>query len=345
MIQLNIASSVNGGFLEGNIAYSEKWGSPINKKKLPKVGRLHVYDASSPVANFRIEEAFMAMLAMHKTGPLVEVVTDIGCGGTHEEYGSYWNIRPHKNQFWRNFYKETALVDRVDAKFAPISSGVFVATRKRKWEIIKMWLKIAPHLGLEKIFRILNFKVHVYETSFKNIKLNTLCNAVPEGSVILSFPCLVCSHQAQKTVYHSIRRSGSGMTITKDDRSSGISKCKGGFAWNIAWNKLTIWEAAYFLGAKLSGKATYYLATNKWIKPNIMVRDYSNPRGTVKMIVDSWGRNVWISPRIYLKNQGETSDNEIEDLKKSVRNNPKEWATMLNEFPILGDGRERTIKF
>jgi hypothetical protein len=337
MIQVNISSVVNGGFIEGNVAYQKRWGIFINSRPLPTHGELLVSDASSPVANFRVEEAFNTLVALAQAPNSVTVLTDLGCGGTHGDYGHLWNLTPKSNFFWQEFYNKTALMDRINNNFAPISEGVLSAIDQRKLAILSMWDQISPYLKSANPKSGERLKVKVYEEEFAELKISDIGNAVPEGAVIATFPCVVCSHQAQTTVYHAIRRRQNGMYVAKTDRSPSHSGCKGGFPWNERWNDLTIWEATYLLGARLSGKAIYQLSSQASNKPAMMVRDYSDPRGTIATTVNNWSQDLWISPRVYLVSE---ENGSIEGFQASIKNNPKDWAKIIEEFPLFGNGRQ-----
>ncbi len=344
MAVVNVSTSVNvsGGFLEGYAAYKQRWGIPVNSRPLPKFGRLFMFDAGSPVANFHPQEAFVALVALAHTGKLVTVDTSIGCGGTYSDYGGFWGLTPKPNPYWTKFYKGTGVMDRIAPQFAPISSGVYTAVAQRKRATIDMWLRLAPHLGAGQFLRALGFSLNVFEKPFGHMKVSKLAGAVDDGGVILSFPCPLCSHQNGKTAYHAIRRQGKSIVVTKNDRSPSPSGCKGAFPWKDSWNDLTIWETAYLLGARLYGKATYCMSANQRVKPPMMIRDYSNPRGTVSASINNWSRNIWISPRVYVtKNGGGT----IEDFKRSIDAHPREWANLIQKFPLLGNGRRYDVTY
>jgi hypothetical protein len=341
MIDVSVSSTVDGGFIEANLAYQKRWGAMVNSRPLPTSGSLLISDGSSPVANFRPEEAFSALVALANTPGTLKLITDVGCGGTYHSYGGQWGLQPKGNQFWRDFYEKTGLMDRVSCEFAPISEGVNEAIRQRKAAILEMWALIGPYLGTGSLAKAQRFFVNIYEEEFGSESIAALGRHLPEGAVIMTFPCCVCSHQTQTTVLHAIRKKGKGIDVTRNDRSPAHSGCKGGFAWLHCWNELTIWEATYYLGGRLSGKAIYELSSQSPNKPGILVRDYSDPRGTLEATIAKWTHNIWISPRVYLNN----SEGTIKDFQRSLSQNPQEWARVIEAFPMFGNGRRFDIKY
>lgn len=341
MVTVSVSTSVTGGFLEGNVAYLKRWGIPINSRPLPAQGELVVSDASTPVANFRVEEAFMSLVALARTPKNVKVLTDVGCGGTYDEYGRNWSLSPKSNSFWIEFYVKTGIMGRIDNKFSPVAACVYDAINIRKQAISRMWSHIAPHFNSSRSSD--RFESKVYEKEFGHLKISSLVNTTPEGAVILTFPCVVCSHQTQTTAYHAIRRRGNGMYVAKTDRSPSQSGCKGGFSWNEHWDNLTVWQATFLLGGRLSGKSIYELSSRSSPKPGMMIRDYSDPRGTVAATVQKWSKDLWISPRVYVKRAG--NDGSIKDFERSLVANPKSWATTIDNFPMFGDGRQHDVTY
>jgi len=333
MVILQKTPANEGGYIEGNMAYLQKWGEKINTRDLPLTGELLVADGCSPCPNFRPAEVILTLVAMFNVAPSVLIRTFLGSSGTYEEYGKIWGLSQRANQTWIDFYAGIPSIDNVDPKFLPIGHDVQKATEIRTKCIQEMWKLISPYIGTGTA----KLKISVMENEYsRTLKIADIIDSMPLNALLMKFPCPICSHQTDKTLYHGLRRTKDNFCVTKNERSEAEVKCMCAQPWKKHGMKLRVADASSMLGARLSGKLIYSLLSLQL--PKLVIRDYSNPRGTVAQVVNDWDENIWISTRL------EIPGNSLE-LQDSIRNSPGEWADILKKVSFLCSGEEICITY
>lgn len=131
--------------------------------------------------------------------------------------------------------------------------------------------------------------------------LTDLLEDAKEGESIMSYICPFASIEAGREVVRCIRKSGSGWCITAERAQAALDFPK--VIEDLLESK-DLAELQRLLGVSINGKATFRLYSKMLTADSeaaIILRDYSNARGTLQQCSKNFGEKLIISKRIYVE--------------------------------------------
>jgi len=352
-------SGPRGGLAEARIAYRQRW-----KKSLPGLqaldgqDRIVLCDASTIVPNCRPSELLVALMAMVQIPQNVDILTFITQSGTICEFASEWTnpetLVPGRIGNWRDFYAgKIPYMDRIPKEFAPIavfglgkgnmSFPNFVVV-KRHQRLLGLWDSLVPYLGLGSCF-FQRLSVDVFGKGFE-VSLSEISKNLEPGQALGCFPCPDCSYQKRKPIYHHFRMLREGFDVTPE-RSKRVLRCKGARAFLEGVGDNIMLSSLIEISGFIPGGLATYESLRRWNglgMPGIMIRDYSNARGTLGRIVREWPHaNLWITTRFYMKRESDGKEASFKEFEASLRAEPAAWAEFIRETPLISNGDCMTV--
>jgi hypothetical protein len=131
--------------------------------------------------------------------------------------------------------------------------------------------------------------------------LKDLLNYANENEAVATFICPVDSTKFGRVVKKHIRKNSGGWIVTneKDTLSINISE-----EFEKVFNEFDLFQLQKILGITLNGKSTFRLLKNVIAEnEGILIRDYSNSRGTLSEMNKYFCDQLIISKRIYVNNE------------------------------------------
>jgi hypothetical protein len=290
----------------------------VNREK--PVGDIHLCDASSQVANYRSAELFLAVWTAYQMSD-VQITTDVISSGvqitTEKTDASYWSFQGlGGTQF-----------------FTPQASIVPNSTVRDKR---LMYIREITHLLKNDLGNIRIENIHISDgADYMDMYLHTAIREIPNGSSLGTFACLACSTK-DRVVTHALRKVKTGVALTELIKGSSVD-CSGQ-VWmrQLVASNPTITEMIRRFGFTPGGKL-FYATHQDRVNTNLVIRDYSNPRGTVAEVVARKPKRTFVSTRFYITN--ENTDAPIEKLLSAIQDNPLFFADVIRDYPVLSDGR------
>lgn len=328
---LEIGRSVGGGYDE--VRTMGHQNTPMATQTV------RVMDASTPVPNCRASELLVAAWVHSQvTG---EVKTYFSLSGAVGEYGPGWGIQGACPsllgpwyEFWDGipFVRKERLLPHTPIGLAP---GANEITQRRSARFREVNERLAQYLG-----RGNTADVGVDELSvlLRGCPLAALRKLVPHGKVIGRFPCPACSVSIAS--YHAVRWSEScGYQVTFISSSRPMN-CRGSRIFSRRVNDGTdVGFLTQVIGFVMNGLAAYSAVDRlSHHESGMYVRDYSNPRGTLKVLRMLWGNRLRITTRITVKRQDGT-DAGWDDLQRTLDYHGPRVGEALADIPAVSDGR------
>ncbi len=163
-----------------------------------------------------------------------------------------------------------------------------------------------------------------------NNKLESFMDHFEPKKIIMKFICLECSKQQKSSIEHGVTIDTSrDLNIVKT--TGKRVKCKGALSIRNKWDTLKKLDIGTLikLGFYFSGKMLYFLSTKAFDPENsaFLIRNYSQDRGTSRVILNHWQGLIGITKRFYFENKREyrggdfirliSRDQELRDYIKS----------------------------
>ncbi len=269
-------------------------------------------DGSSSVANCRAVELATTLIAAHNLHGIVEgIVTDTVGGGHAELALNDLGIDITRLELNTEIVDELKAIfprvifDEKVMRFLSAESFVFPES-KRSLREANLRSREALIRGAAREINITLPNIAVLGCEdlphFKDVSVQEFLNQNSQSpdQMVLKFCCPDCSRMQQTAVEHGVLPTGQ---VVKHHQFP--VKCKGGKDLAQAFTDGKIQEKSLSemvkLGFFVSGKAIYRLTT-KSLDPEtdvLLVRNYSNSRGTIAQIVSECNAPIGITQRFY----------------------------------------------
>lgn len=330
-----------GGFSEMNIDHKTSHDRLLNAQNL------YLMDSTSPVPNDRAVELMLLSWVAHHTEHAVYCETTQS--GTVGEYGPLWfenlnletDICPNALKEWVAMFSDhTNLVTKESilpyVPFAMLKKSEHIM-KLRKEKMLSIYEMLWPE---KKMLPPIVITDLVERSSLSGLHV---LESMETGKVMGKLPCPVCSYQQKKAVYHSIVKDVEGFHIARNDKGHGYTHCKASLIFHRKISEgISIEWLTKKLGFVLNGRPAFWV-TKQAQKETVFttgVRDYSNPRGSMAYLSELFGTDIFITPRIYLRNKDESDMTYGEYIpllqNKTYRNQVRSF--MKNTIPV-SDGK------
>lgn len=335
--------SLTGGLTEARLTYEKRWGKPLpTLVDIRPHMKLILADGSSTTLRPRPSELLVTLMAMAQLPNETTIITFVGSAGTCGEYAKHWGIGRWSlptNREWMEFYPKE--LHKLNLSFSPPKEIVPIVCQKRRDDILNLWECIGPRLDTPGASRPKDtFQVERFEDRVKGVVLGK-CVPLDPFSELGIFPCPACSLDANDPVYHSLRwgKVGKEFVITHRGPERQIVQCKGAraFLGKKGLTDATVNYLTFATGFRASGVVVYKLLAKalgrKRRSVGLLVRDYREARGTLKEIIETWSRLVWVTTHVSVADSVSYSD-----FKVWIKEKPWEMVSFINKFPIISQG-------
>ncbi len=169
-------------------------------------------------------------------------------------------------------------------------------------------------------------------------KLESFMDHFEPNKIIMKFICPDCSKQQKNSIEHGITMDTSGVLNIVKTTGKKV-KCKGAKSIRNNWDALKRLDVGSLikLGFYFSGKMIYFLSTKAFNTDNsaFLIRNYSQDRGTSRVILDYWKGQLGITKRFYFKDKREYRGGDFIRLisrNQELRSYIKKSNPILTEF-------------
>ncbi len=290
-------SDPEGGFLEAGISFE------YSQERFDNAHFLYPMSCGSPVPNNNEQE-------------LAETAWLLGYSGSKELVIDHWYagvIGSYAQVTTGIASEETNDILGINV---PIGLRPFmmlenheVVTERRKEGIVK-WLNLLSING--DISRI-----RFSTGPERGFYLKDLLAGAQENESLLTYVCPVSSIESGRIIRRQVRKCSAAhngwiISAERDVKPLPFSERIGEIL-----GEYDLYDLQKFLGTSINGKATFRLYAHVLKQKDrsaIMIRDYSNARGTLKQCSENFDNRLIISKRIYADGQPRGSSVEIEKL-------------------------------
>jgi hypothetical protein len=337
--------TVDGGYQEAREFMSSAGGRYGTEAFSVPQGNLCVGDASSQVPNLRASELFSACWTAYKY-PNARIVTDIMVTGSIGQFSSFWGPWvPDKRSMdmWHEFYSPHKSPSRL-VSLAPISNvkfenGAIASQRRKALEKFVGMLDGVSGFDSQKILERIFIVEFLSECDTSGITLGQITLNVPEGKSIGTWTCPCCNQRL------SLRFKEGSYSVT-ESRGGPVS-CWGSCAVSSqVCDSFRVADLVRCTGIELNFFASVCLHDMIGAKDsNILIRDYSNPRGSIAESLRLYGNRVRITTRNYLVGRDGDTDMSFDELCMVAERNPAKIIELMNLYPVISDGRQLILSW
>ncbi len=284
-----------GGFTDAGVSFEDSCA------RLKKATTIYSMSCGTHVPKNNPQELVETAWFLKSLDSGKELIVDQFYAGTVGAYGTHLggSVSAEANDFFG------ISIPREFQPFSMLSTRQIVT--QQRLEKIMEWQSL---LGLEKNVSA----VTVSTAPSLNHTLHDLLLGAKEGEVVVSYVCPFASTEIGKEIVHSVRKSARGWIVTTERGMCPIT-----FPDKIGeiLSSLNLSDLQRVLGTSINGKATYRLYAMMLAGKSdsvIAIRDYSNPRGTLRQCAENFGDQLIISKRIYVDKEtqvGFTRNDEI----------------------------------
>ena len=338
-LNATLTSLKNGGYEEASLAMSENaeagWSAFDTPGKTFCLG-----DGSSQVPNLRASEIFCALWAAHKY-PESEVHTDIMQTGTVGQFAHHWgpwNPLDARVDEWLEFYSPHKrclnLLSLAPMSAVQFSKGGLVVQRiKALWRLAGL---LNGTLGFDTAKVVKRIKVIEFleEAHSKGVTLGQVSANVPAKKAIGTWTCPCCA------VRISLRHNGNKYYVTDSYGNPAPKGCWGSqvVSAQVA-DSMSFSQLVRVTGIELNFFASAGLYDVLGHKDSvILIRDYSNPRGSVAEVLRQYGKRVRLTTRNYLLGSDGYSEMTFDELCAAASSNPRHLVEYMNLYPLISNG-------
>jgi hypothetical protein len=340
--QINSSFTLNGdgGFLEASEAVSPKStlaGLPVFG---PPQKAFCLSDGSSQVPNLRASEIFCGLWSAYKY-PNSKILTDIMVTGSVGQFAHVWGPwEPDEEKLreWFDFYSpyksRLKLVSLAPISAVRFKSGDIPTQRLKKLEHLAGLLDGSRDFDVSSVLSRIEIVEFLSACEAKEVLLDDIVSKVPPKKAIGTWTCPCCS------VRISLRFDDGKYYIT-DSYGNPVSKnCWGAqaVAGQVTGN-MKLSKLVRVTGIELNFFASVCLH-DLLGNPNsgLLIRDYSNPRGSIAESLRLYGERVRLTTRNYLVGLDGDSDMTFDELCSVASSNPTHLVECMNLYPVISSG-------
>lgn len=306
----------------------------------PAGGTLLVADASSQVPNLRGPELFAALWNAYRFSSAV-IATDTMLSGCIGTYSGYWGPSEpddRKVSEWENFFSRMNKPLRC-ISLAPMSLLTFadgdIPSQRMRW-IARVAECLNGHDGFDTASILSRIRIVeiLEQIEHKGITVGEVIPMIPEFKAVGTWTCPCCAER------FSLRHNGMRFIVTDARSSEKSASCFGSRAVEA---QVTEDMSLAFL-ARVTGIELNFFASaglNSLIvgdTVSMLIRDYSNPRGSIEECLRRYGHRTHLTTRFYLQDTFLDADMTAEKLLSVARTHPAELVSLMRRFPVISDG-------
>lgn len=339
-INSSFTVSSNGGFQEASEALSKD--STLSKTSV--FGKPHqtfcLGDGSSQVPNLRASEIFCTLWAAYKYQNAT-ILTDVMVTGSVGKYAEIWGPwAPNQKciEEWFDFYSPHKRRIQL-LSLAPISAIQFENgdIAHQRWQALK---RVAEMLDGARGFNASQVMARIEIVEFldacrsKGITLDAIASKVPEKKAIGTWTCPCCGERI------SLRFSGGKYYVSDAYGNLPSKACWGSQAVSgQVTGQMELSTLVRVTGIELNFFAAVCLHDMLGnVDSNILIRDYSNPRGSIAEVLRLYGNRIRLTTRNYLVGLDGDSDMTFDELCGVASRNPTQLVEYMNLYPLISNG-------
>lgn len=339
-INSSFALKSDGGFREA----SESVSADSALKGLPVFSSPQktfcLSDGSSQVPNLRASEIFCGLWSAYKY-PNSKTLTDIMVTGSVGQFAHIWGPwEPDEGKLreWFDFYSphksRLQLVSLAPISTVRFENGDIPTQRMNALRRLAESLDGARGFDASRVLSRIEVVEFLSACEAKGVLLDDIVSKVPPKKAIGTWTCPCCSGRISL-------RFDDGKFYVTDSYGNTVSKnCWGAQAVSgQVTGKMELSKLVRVTGIELNFFASvclHDLLGNS--NSGLLIRDYSNPRGSIAESLRLYGDRVRLTTRNYFVGLDGDSDMTFDELCGVASSNPTHLVEYMNLYPVISSG-------